>query len=242
MQQFDRRITRPGPIAAAWRFTMGVPGQILVNTAAFTLPEELRIESTWRILDIGCGRAGLTRVLAHRAGLLEPPVGIDASRQMLELGRRDQQSDDATKARLAQGIATNLPLGNDLFNFVLSGHAFKYLTDEELLESLRETRRVMKPGALLLAWEFAPTRSTLLDRWNRFLLELGAPLVRLRGYRELRQLAYEAGFDWVQSANLRPFLLPPMPRVSLIMGKAPDGWQSTIVEGRRVMEPVPAEA
>ena len=242
MQEFDRRIKRPGPVAAAWRFALGVPGQILVNTAAFTLPEELRIEPTWWILDIGCGRAGLTRVLTDRAGLLKPAVGIDASRQMLELASRDQRGDGAHKVLLAQGSATGLPLGGDLFNFVISGHAFKYLTDQELRETLREARRVMKPGALFLAWEFSPTRSVLLDRWNRYLLELGAPLVRLRGYRELRQLAYEAGFDWVQSANLRPFLLPPIPRVSLIMGKAPDGWQSTIVEGRRVMEPVPAEA
>jgi ubiquinone/menaquinone biosynthesis C-methylase UbiE len=180
----------------------------------------------------------LTRVLTDRAGLLEPPVGIDYSRQMLELASRDQQGDGANKIRLAQGSATGLPLKDELFNFVISDHSFKYLTDQELLESLREARRVMKPGALFLAWEFCPTRSPLLDRWNRYLLELDTPLVRLRSYKELRQLAYDAGFDWVQSANLRPFLLPPIPRVSLIMGKAPDGWQSTVVEGRRVMEPI----
>ena len=242
LQDYDRWMTRPGPLAAAMRFAMGVPGQILVNTAAFTIPEELRIEPAWRILDIGCGRAGLTRVLVDRAGLLEPAVGIDPSRQMLKLASGDQQPDGAKRVLLAQGSATNLPLADERFNFVLSGHAFKYLTDQELRESLREARRVLKPGALFLAWEFAPTRSSLLDRWNRYLLELGAPLVRLRGYRELRQFAYEAGFDWVQSANLRPFLLPPIPRVSLIMGKAPDGWRSTVVEGRRVMEPVPVEA
>ena len=68
------------------------------------------------------------------------------------------------------------------------------------------------------------------------------PFERLRGYRELRRMAYDAGFDWVQSANLRPFLLPPISRVSLIMGKAPDGWRSMVVEGRRVMEPIPVEA
>ncbi len=124
MQEFERRIRRPGPVAAAWRFAMGVPGQILVNTAAFTLPEELRIEPTWRILDIGCGRAGLARVLTDRAGLLEPAIGIDASRQMLELASRDQQGDGAKKVLLTQGSATDLPLADDLFNFVFSGHAF----------------------------------------------------------------------------------------------------------------------
>ena len=242
LKDYDRWITKAGPLAAAMRFAMGVPGQILVNTPAFTLPEEMRIEPTWRILDIGCGRVGLTRVLTDRAGLLAPAVGIDPSRQMLTLASRDQQGDGGKRILLAQGTATDLPLADELFNFVISGHAFKYLTDRELRESLREARRVLKPGALFLAWEFAPTRSSLLDRWNRYLLELGAPLVRLRGYRELRRFAYDAGFDWVQTANLRPFLLPPIPRVSLIMGKAPDGWRSTVVEGRRVMEPIPVEA
>lgn len=51
-------MAKRGPIAAAMRFAMSVPGQILANTAAFTLPQELRMERNWRVLDIGCGRAG----------------------------------------------------------------------------------------------------------------------------------------------------------------------------------------
>ena len=240
-EDYDHWMRKPGPLAAAMRFAMSVPGQILVNTAAFRLPEELRIEATWQVLDIGCGRAGLTRVLAQRARLEQPPVGIDSSAQVLELARRDSADDPASRVRLVQGSAIALPLADDQFNFIMSGHAFKYLDDDQMRGSLSEARRVLKPGGLFLAWEFAPTRSKLLDRWNRWLLELEVPIERLRGYRELRQLAYDAGFDWVQSANLRPFLLPPIPRVSLIMGKAPDGWRSTVVEGRRVMEPVPSD-
>lgn len=236
-KNYDRRITRPGPGAAALRFAMSVPGQILVNTAAFRLPEELRIEATWAVLDIGCGRAGLTRVLAQRAQLQQPPVGVDPSAEALELARRDSLGDRAARVRLVQGSTTALPLADDQFNFIMSGHTFKHLNDEELRASLIEARRVLKPGGIFLAWEIAPTRSGLLNRWNRWLLELEAPIERLRDYRELRQLAYDSGFDYVQSAKLRPFLLPPVPRVSLIMGKAPDGWRSAVVEGRRVMEP-----
>lgn len=235
-KDYDRWITSSGPNAAAMRFAMSVPGQILVNTAAFRLPEEVKIEPTWRLLDLGCGRGSLARVLTQRVGLEEPPVGVDASREMLALGRRDEAT---PTDRLVQGDLASLPLGDDLFNLAISGHALKYLTDDQLRACLVEVRRVMKPGGLFLAWDFAPTRSELLDRWNRFVLEAGGvPFERLRGYRELRQLAYDAGFDWVQSASLRPFLLPPIPRVSVIMGKAPEGWRSTIVEGRRVMEPI----
>ncbi|MEX0785204.1 MAG: hypothetical protein WD939_01065, partial [Dehalococcoidia bacterium] len=93
-------------------------------------------------------------------------------------------------------------------------------------------RRVLKPGGLFVAWEFAPTRSALLDRWNRWVLGHEVPFVRLRGYRELRRRAYDCGYDWVEPARLRPFLLPPIPRVSLIMGRAPAGWRRTTIDGR----------
>ncbi len=35
--EYDRWMSKGGPLAAAMRFAMSVPGQILVNTAAFTL-------------------------------------------------------------------------------------------------------------------------------------------------------------------------------------------------------------
>jgi len=241
MTGYDTWITQNTPSAAVMRFFMSVPGQMLVNTAAFRLPEELRIEPTWRVLDVGCGRASLSRVLAQRAGLQQQPVAVDVSREMLMLGRRDQLRDGVSAARLVQGSAIRLPLGDNIFNFTVSAHTVKYLTDDELAEMFTEVRRVMKPGALFLAWEFAPTRSPALDRWNRYVLEQGVPFARFRTYRELRQMAYDSGFDWVQNAGLRPFLLPPIPRVSLIMGKAPEGWRSTVAHGRRVMEPVATE-
>jgi ubiquinone/menaquinone biosynthesis C-methylase UbiE len=237
---YDRWMRKPGPLAAAMRFAMSVPGQILVNTAAFTLPEELRMGPDWRVLDIGCGRAGVARVLADRAQLRWGPVGLDASRRMLTLARRDVEAEGGPGVLLVQGAATALPFAEDSFNLLLSGHAAKYLTDDELRASFVEARRVLRAGGLFLAWEFAPTKSHALDRWNRWVLTREVPLVRLRGYRELRAIAYDAGFDWVQPARLRPFLLPPIPRVSLIMGKAPEGWEPRIVEGKRVLQYAPA--
>lgn len=220
----DRWMLKRGPVAAAMRFAMSLPGQILVNTAAFMLPEELRIKPSWRVLDIGCGRAGLIRILADRVGLHAAPVGLDASQRILALAQRDMAAEGGPDAWLSRGVATALPFANATFDLLLSAHTFKYLTDDELRACLSEARRVLKPGGLFLAWEFAPTSSELLDRWNHRVLTLELPLVRLRGYRELETLARGCGFDWVEHAQLRPFLLPPIPRCSLIMGKAPDSW------------------
>ncbi len=239
---YDRRMNQPGPLATAMRFAMSVPGQILVNTAAFTLPEELRMGQGWRVLDIGCGRAGVVRVVAHRAHLLQTPVGLDASQRVLSMARRDIEAQGGPPVCLVQGIAPDLPFHGESFDLLLSSHAFRYLSDDELRACLTDARRVLKPGGLFLAWEFAPTSSGLLDRWNHWVLTRGVSPVRLRGYGELRALGQACGFDWVEHAWLRPFLLPPIPRVSLIMGRAPEGWRSTVVDGRRVLSATAAEA
>ena len=143
-QGYDRWLDKRGPLAAAMRFAMSVPGQILVNTAAFTLPEELRMRPDWRVLDMGCGRAGIARVLAERARLQQAPIGLDASRRMLSLARRDIESEGGPPVCLAQGLATALP-----------------------------------------------------------------------------------------------FLLPPIPRVSFLMGKAPEGWKRAVTQGRTGLQHAP---
>ena len=227
---------KSGPLAAARRLAMGVPGQILVNTAAFTLPEELHIGRGWRLLDVSCGRASLVRVLAHRVRLDAAPVGLDASRDALTRARQDMEAEGGPPTLVAQGTTGSLPFADETFHLLLSAHSFRHLTDEELRAGLSEARRVLKPGGLFLAWEFAPTPSGLLNRWNRWVLTRDAPQVRLRSYSELRVLAHAAAFDWVERARLRPFLLPPIPRVSLIMGKAPDGWSRPDSEGQALKD------
>lgn len=221
----DRWLSEPGPLAAWFRFALSVPGQILVNTAAFTLPDELGLGPHSRVLDVACRRASLARVLATRARLEQSPVGMDVSSQMLSAAQRDIEVEGGPVVSLTRGTVSTLPFAGETFDLVVSGHAFKHLTDDELGGCMTEARRVLNEGGLFLAWEFAPTRSELLDRWNRWLLGREAPLVRLRSYRELRALAVDCGFDWVRNARLRPFLLPPIPRVSIIMGKAPENWK-----------------
>lgn len=221
----DRWLSGPGPLAAAARFAASAPGQILVNTAAFRLPEELGMGRRTRLLDVACRRASLLRVLAVRARLERPPAGLDSSRRLLAAARRDVEMEGGPDVILTQGTAEAIPFADEAFDLVLSAHAFRYLADDELRDCMEEARRVLREGGLFLAWEFAPTRSDLLDRWNRWLLGCEVPAVRLRSYRELRSMARGCGFDWVRRAELRPFLFPPMPRVSIVMGKAPEAWK-----------------
>jgi ubiquinone/menaquinone biosynthesis C-methylase UbiE len=223
------------PLDLARRFGASVPGQILVNTAIFRLPEELRIRSDWRVLEVAAGRASLSRVLAERSDLDTPPVAIDASPQMLWQARRDASS-GARPVELVCGSASGLPFAGESFDLIVFSHAFRSLADVQLHEVLVEASRALKQGGICLVWEYAPTGSERLDRWNHWLLTRQARDVRLRSTAELRSIAYTSGFDWVAPAHLRPFIFPPIPRVSLIMGKAPPGWERRIIDGKSVLQ------
>ncbi len=109
---------------------------------------------------------------------------------------------------------------------MLAGHLVKHLSDDELDAYLREVGRVLVPGGLALLWEFAPTGSRWLDRWNTWLLgggpARGVAQPRLRSTRSLLDAARRADFEFRIDARLRPFLLPPIPRASILIGKPPD--------------------
>jgi SAM-dependent methyltransferase len=224
-REYDRWIGRPGFVSAGMRLLLGPAGQFLVNTPAFRLPEEVRLKPADRVLEVGCGRAALLRILAARVGFLTPPVGLDVSRTMLRMAGRDLRRDDGPAVELVAGAATVLPFADEQFDYVISAHMVKHLSDAALLLCLREMRRVLRPGGLALVWDIAPVHSRTVDRWNRWLITRGVSSAHLRSYRQLAALAKRAGFDWCGNAGLRPFLYPPIPRTSIIMGKAPAGWQ-----------------
>jgi len=237
-REYDHWMVARDPHAVLMRFLMSVPGMILVNTAAFRLPEELRIRRDHRILDLGCGRASLLRLLTSRVGLKVTPVGLDASRQMLALARNTMRDTGEAPVHLALGLASEVPFATGTFDLVICAHLFKYLSDAELRRSLHEIHRVLKPGGLCIAWEFAPTNSRLLNRFNRRVLSRGPTPLRLRTYRHLQRLAGKCHFDWIDNARLRPFLLPPIPRVSILLGKAPEGWHDRLAQaGIRLKTP-----
>jgi SAM-dependent methyltransferase len=224
-REYDRWLRQPGLVSAGMRLLMSPPGQFLVNTPAFRLPKELDIRPDHRVLDIGCGRGALLRMLAARVRFTVPPVGLDASLTMLRLGQRDAAAEEDGPLHLVAGAASALPFADATFHYILSAHMVKHVPDALLIDVFREMYRVLRPGGLAVVWDFAPVRSRLLDRWNRWVVTRGVSSAHFRTYRQLAALARRAGFDWCGNAGLRPFLYPPIPRASILLGKAPEGWR-----------------
>jgi hypothetical protein len=95
----------------------------------------------------------------------------------------------------------------------------KHLTDESLYRCFCEVLRALKPGGLFVLWEFTVTRSLLLNRLNYKVLTAQVKHSRVRSFRRLAAFGMEAGFYQIVSLGLRPFLWPPIPRVSMLMRK-----------------------
>ncbi|HXH22268.1 MAG TPA: class I SAM-dependent methyltransferase, partial [Dehalococcoidia bacterium] len=231
-RQYDRWLQGRSLSGKAYEFFASVPGSMFVNTPVFRLDRLLRLRADQRLLDVGCGRASLLQVLASRVRFEKPPVGIDLSPEMLRRARRDSARAMSPDISLVQGSALSLPFRSELFDVVTSSYLIKHLDDAGLVRLLREMHRVLKAGGLALLWEFGPTRSESLNRWHRWLLTRGVESCNLRSFADIAAAATSSGFEWVENAHLRPFLFPPIPRVSVILGKAPEEWRQRTGPGR----------
>jgi len=100
-----------------------------------------------RLLDVGCGTGVLLEALARAAprALL---TGVDASREMLAVARARL----GAAARLLHGDVASLPFAAACFDVAVSTNAFHLWVDPAA--SLRELRRVVKPGGRLIVTDW----------------------------------------------------------------------------------------
>jgi ubiquinone/menaquinone biosynthesis C-methylase UbiE len=86
-----------------------------------------------RTLDVACGTGFLTRHLR------DDVVGIDQSPRMLEEAARQ-----APKATFIQGDALSLPVANDSFGRLFTGHFYGHLEEADRVRFVAEARRVAR--------------------------------------------------------------------------------------------------
>ena len=221
LADYERWLRRPSLSAIALRWLLGEQGAFLINTPVLRLPTELRLDGSERVLDIGCGRGALLRQLDRQLHFERDPVGLDFSRAMLGLAATDEARAGRPSA-LVRGSAVALPFAAARFDLVLCGHLLKHLEDDAVRDLLDEIWRVLAPGGLAVLWEFAPTGRRRLDAWNPRWLTTGVQAPRLRSTLQLLALARGAGFPFATDAALRPFLVPPIARASVLIGRPPD--------------------
>jgi len=153
--------------AAPGRYDKGIRlltgGQL--NELYDRLTEHLREGD--RVLDLGCGTGALTLRAARRGANVK---AIDINPGMLDVAR--EKTHDARLSEkiefVEMGVA-ELGRENDRsYDVVMSGLCLSELTGEELDFTVKEVRRILKPGGLFLVADEVRPRSFLRRLWQGF--------------------------------------------------------------------------
>lgn len=168
--------------------------------------ELLELRAGRRYLDIGCGTGAFADLIAQKAGLQEPPITMDLV--------------GAPGGCDLTGWPEKLPFADGSFDCVTSFYFLRRFDDDVCRAFADELGRILAPGGSALILEVAPVRSRILHRLHERLLGFGCNEVDLRGWGRLAALYTEAGFDGIDLVNIGPFLVPPIPRVGVLLRRA----------------------
>ncbi|HWR83210.1 MAG TPA: methyltransferase domain-containing protein [Candidatus Deferrimicrobium sp.] len=112
-----------------------------------TLVNSLELRGHETVLDIGCGPAELSLLIADRlisGGFL---YGIDLSANMIRKAKQSAASQGRTNVAFAAGNAQQLRFADESFDLVVSSNAFPWVTDPQRF--LQEVWRTLKPNGRL---------------------------------------------------------------------------------------------
>lgn len=167
-------------------------------TAAF-LRDVLRIESTDKVLEIGCGVARIGRELAPYCGEWH---GTDISGNMIAYAR--ERTKDMPNVYLHELPDNSLRIFPDnSFDRVYCSIVFMHLDKPDMFTYIREAYRVLKPGGRA----YFDTYNLLAPQaWQEFMkiIETFPPGTPRPGHvsqfstpQEVEKFMQEAGFDWI---------------------------------------------
>ena len=189
-------------LRGAWRrWWRAAPRLALEDTAAPQLGRLLPIREDERVLVVGPDAEAMAAVIA-------PEFGVAL---VEEAGEGDGWGVD-----LVAGEAGRIPVSDGAFSVVVVPHRARHWSDRELERAMGEFWRVLGHDGVVVLWEIAPSRARWVNRGWGLLLGRGA---RLRTFAELGRAAHAAGFAWIQTAPLPPFLWPPGPRACVLARK-----------------------
>jgi ubiquinone/menaquinone biosynthesis C-methylase UbiE len=153
-----------------------------------------------RVLDIGCGTGTFATILKQRSPGVEI-TGLDPDPKALARARRKAEQ-ARVSVRFDQGFADSLEYPAMSFDVVFSSFMFHHLQGSNREKTLREVRRVLKPGGsfYLLDFEASPSGHGLFK-----LFHSGE---RLRDNTENRILTLmgDAGFSDRKKVAVHPVL------------------------------------
>jgi demethylmenaquinone methyltransferase / 2-methoxy-6-polyprenyl-1,4-benzoquinol methylase len=119
-----------------------------------------------RVLDVATGTAAVAIELA-RAEPERSVVGVDQSTEMLAAGReRVERAGLAARIELREGRAEALPFADAEFDALTVTYLLRYVDD--VLATLAELARVVRPGGVVAMLEFGLPRGPWRPLWELY--------------------------------------------------------------------------
>lgn len=174
------------------------------DAARATLLEHAAVRPGQRVLDIGCGTGSLLVQIKRKYPNVEV-VGLDPDPRALARARRKGQR-SALSFHLDQGFADELPYADGTFDRVFSSFMFHHLEDANRVRTLREVRRILKPGGGLHLMDFVKAESVSTGRAIARWIHSG-PRLKDNSDERILSLMREAGFPEPKRIGRRAMLL-----------------------------------
>ena len=129
------------------------------------LIEQARLKPQQRVLDLACGTATLA-VLIKKTQPQAEVIGIDGDAKILAIAKRKTETANL-EVEFDEGMSFELPYPDQWFDRVFSSLFFHHLTRENKVRTLREVRRVLKPGGELHVADWGKPHNLLMKIASR---------------------------------------------------------------------------
>jgi ubiquinone/menaquinone biosynthesis C-methylase UbiE len=134
--------------------------------------EQLELEESYRVLDVGCGTGSLTRKIANA---LDPEAGgsvdgVDAAERMLDVARRKAPA--GMPVRFIASVAEDLPYLDHAFDRAVSTFFFHHVEFDLKVRALTEMWRTLRPGgsAIVVDVDVPTTWLGKVSAWSGYWL------------------------------------------------------------------------
>ncbi len=144
------------------------------------------------VLDMATGTADLA-ILAAKKDLNINVIGLDISREMIEIGREKVLKEELNeRIGLYVSDGKTIPFPDHSFDSIIIGFGIRNF--ENLDQSLAELRRVLKPNGQLLILEFTKNEAPLFKYFIYFYLKFIVPNIALlvSGKKSAYQYLFES--------------------------------------------------
>lgn len=163
-----------------------------------------------RLLVLGPDSPALASLIADVAELEPTPIAILTD---------DRQPGGGSDVDVLRAESHRLPLADGQVDFAVVPHQLRHWDDKHAVRVLEELWRVLDHNGVAVLWEVARSKSASVNAIWSAVLYRGRRSPRLRSFGQVGQLAYDAGFAWIQTLPLRPFFFPPGPRLTVLVRK-----------------------